>query len=39
VKINPAYTSGIDLDQNENQTIEYLAPAYLNYTVAIQAIN
>lgn len=39
VKINPSSTSGINLDQYRNETFDYLAPAYLNYAVAIQAIN
>ena len=39
VKINPSASSGIDLDHYRNENFDYLAPAYLNYAVAIQAIN
>jgi len=39
VKISPTATSGISLDQYRSESFDYLAPAYLNYAVAIHAIN
>ena len=39
VKINPYATSGINLEQYRNESFDYLAPAYLNYAVAIEVIN